>query len=206
MDVRGNRYEKSSFLVPELKLGELSLTDVEATEVCESYFSNTLIAGNLGNSQIYQGILGLDAFKGKNLLFDFAHSSLIVCDDKKVLEIHGYPLNSMAQGPFELFEKRIVVVVQTDIGPLKLMVDSGASGIVIKESLLKDKSCPKGTCGLPQCTTSTFVINGKDFGLQHLFLWDFPKEFSGIDGLLGMDFLLEHQMYIDQQNKVLYIN
>jgi hypothetical protein len=71
-DVRDNKYNTPAFLLPEVKIGNCTLTNLKVSEINETYFQNTLVFGDLDTTQSRQGVLGLDAFKNKNLLFDFA--------------------------------------------------------------------------------------------------------------------------------------
>jgi hypothetical protein len=204
-DLKGNVYVESSFDVSGIKMENNILPDIRVFELDESFLHNTHVAGNLANTFSSQGILGLDAFRNQNLLFDFARSSLIVCNDKKALESQGYHLSSMVQVPFEHYKKCIFIIAETDMGPLKLIIDSGASLTIVRASIFQEQLCQKSNWDLPKFTTSTFVFNGKDFGPQDLMLFDITNKLVECDGVLGMDFLLKHQLYIDHQSRVVYI-
>jgi hypothetical protein len=204
-DVKGNEYVEPSFLVPEVTLDSMTLTDVKVLELDESFLQNTHIVKKSNEPEASEGILGFDAFRNNNLLFDFAHSTLIICDDKKTLESQGYRLSSMIQAPFGQYKKCIFVTVETDMGPLKLIVDSGASLTAVRAALFQEQVCQKSVYDSPKYTTSTFALNGKNFGPQDLMLLEITGKMAECDGVLGMDFLLQHQLYIDRQNKTVYI-
>ena len=59
--------------------------------------------------------------------------------------------------------------------------------------------------GFPIYTTSMFEIGSKNFGSMNLYLFDITPELHEIDGVLGMDFVKNHVIYIDYKDKVLYI-
>jgi hypothetical protein len=204
-DIKGNEYKEPSFRIFGIKMENMILNDMKVLELNENFLHNIHIAGNLANTRLSQGILGLDAFRNKNLLFDFAHSSLIVCNDKKALESQGYHLSPMTQVPFEHYKKCIFITAETDVGPLKLIIDSGASLTIVRSSIFQEQLCQKSNCGLPKFITTIFTFNGKDFGPQDLMLFDITNKLVECDGVLGMDFLLKHQLYIDHQGKTVYI-
>ena len=98
-----------------------------------------------------------------------------------------------------------VFSVNTDMGVIRLSIDTGASGTFVRSSRLEGREVHKIDHTLPVFTSSTFVIGGKDFGSMDLHLLNIAPEWHEIDGLLGMDFLENHVVYIDNQKNVVYI-
>ncbi|MBX9745087.1 MAG: hypothetical protein K2X08_07765 [Chlamydiales bacterium] len=54
--------------------------------------------------------------------------------------------------------------------------------------------------------TQKFAISGVDLGKSLLYAFELSEEISDIDGVLGMDFLGLHQIYIDYFNSTLYLS
>lgn len=60
----------------------------------------------------------------------------------------------------------------------------------------KGQTHAKDSRGFQVFTTQKFFIGDKEFGAKDLFLYDIAPELKEIDGMLGMDFLEKHIVYI----------
>jgi hypothetical protein len=70
---------------------------------------------------------------------------------------------------------------------------------------LQDQECATDERGFSFFNTRKFSIGNNDFGSKNLFLYDIVPELQEIDGLLGMDFLKNHVVYIDYKSRTVYI-
>jgi hypothetical protein len=59
--------------------------------------------------------------------------------------------------------------------------------------------------GFPWLTSTHFTMNGTNFGSQDLYFLSMTRELNDLDGILGMDFIEKHVIYIDFSKKLLYI-
>jgi hypothetical protein len=84
-----------------------------------------------------------------------------------------------------------MINVETDTGMLKLLLDTGATCTAVRAPCLN--------------STSKFILVGHDFGTQSIFPIDLMPT-ADWDGLLGMNFLREHSLFIDYPNKVIYLD
>lgn len=207
-DFRGKSYEAPSFIIPKITIDTLVLTDVVAKEERKDFLSNVTLWENSQDSNTITneklGALGRPLLERFNLLLDFGNSRIIASNSLQKLKKAGFHLDKMVKMPLE--EGRgIIISVNTDLGVKKFDIDTGATINYIRASLLKNMKCDSGQYGMDTFTTSKFVMNEKDFGAVTLNLLDITPELTEMDGCLGMSFLKNHIVYIDYQNKYLYI-
>lgn len=193
-DVNGHKIEYSTYLIPEIKIGDLAFTDVIVAERNQEY--------NAGEEV---GEIGLPLLKKNNLMFDLSHSTIIACDSQDKLKKMGYFLEDMTQIPFEIIEGAggIIIPVSTDFGVIKLALCTGSTLSLIKSSLVKEHEIQKDEQDA-KFVSSAFMIGAKNWGYQELYLQDFFN-MQQVNGFIGMDFLSEHLLYIDFKNKMVYI-
>ncbi|MGE5195809.1 MAG: hypothetical protein ACM3JI_00585 [Anaerolineae bacterium] len=208
-DIKGNFYESPSYLVPKIRVGDLILTEVIVKQEDDIYVTHTTLWKDSKDERKFEnkdaGTLGRPLLEKTNLLLDFSNSKIIACNTKQKLKEMGFLLDEMAQVPIETDAKGIIVKVNTDAGTLKLVLDTGATITLIRSSLLQAQACKRDERGFLTFVTSRFVMGKKDFGRKNLFLYDITPELHEIDGILGMDFLKNHVIYIDYPNKVIYV-
>ncbi|MGE5196268.1 MAG: hypothetical protein ACM3JI_02935 [Anaerolineae bacterium] len=208
-DVKGNFYESPSYIIPRVKIGDLLLIDTIVKQEDDIYKINTTLWNNKENEPTpsiqHFGTLGRPLLEKKNLLLDFKNSLMFVSNDIKKLKENGYNLNKSIKVSFQMGRTGIILLVNTDIGTIKLSIDTGSTVSLVRSSIFQNTEINKKEHGIPIYTTSKFAIGNKDFGNKDLFLYDITSELNEIDGVLGMDFLKKHVVYIDYKNKVLYI-
>jgi len=208
-DINGNKYEAPSYLIPEMRIGDLILANVVVQEDDDDFiFNATMWDGENKGRDIVdkeQGVIGRPLLEKVNLLLDFGHSTIFASNDKNKLKKAGYCLDHMTKVPFELGRMGIILQVDTDIGIKRLSIDTGSSLNLIRSSLLKDHECQKGQYNIPFFITSKFIIGGEDFGSMCLHLHKITPELNELDGFLGAPFLESHVLYIDFPHKVVYI-
>jgi hypothetical protein len=204
-DAKGNFYASPSYRIPSVKIGDLVLTDVVARQENDFYKFNTTLWDD-GVKEQHHGSLGRPLLEKTNLLLDFQHSIMIASNDRQQLQKMGYNLKNMTRVPFQKGENGIIVIrSETDAGTLKLCLDTGSTITLIRASRLSDQKCTIEERGFSVCSTKRFLIGNKDFGAKNLFLYDLSPEFLEIDGVLGMDFLKNHIIYIDYKNEMIYL-
>jgi len=204
LDFRGNKYETPLYCIPQVKAGSFLMKKTKAREESLSFATKGSIIIDGSKECIFAGRLGRDFFADKNLFLDFNHGTLIACSKLKDLGRKGYELNNLIAVPFKSTSDGLVVEVETDLGKQRLVIDTGATASVIRSRDVQDLDC-KQRNGMTVIETSKFAMGGTDFGLRELYLIDLSPEFNEIDGLLGMDFLKEHVIYLDFARKTAYI-
>ena len=94
--------------------------------------------------------------------------------------------------PFQSGQFGIVITAETDLGTKRLVLDTGATHSALRGVL---EVAPPDE--LPLSKSNTLLIGNHDFGKWEFVMYPIPKEAHDIDGILGIDFFLEHSIYID---------
>ncbi len=198
IDIGGKEVEFPSYLLPEVKIGDLIFKDLFVMEIDRN--------GENPCKQNRLAYFGLKFLEEQNLLLDFANSTIISSSDLKKLKRAGYSIEEMMKVPCEIGRNGITLPVSTDIGLVRLDVSPVNTFSLISSDLVKENVTKDGPIGLRLVTTSSFAIGERNFGAQDLCLYNLSLESYGADGYLGMDFLLDHVLYFDFKNKIAYID
>jgi hypothetical protein len=212
-DMMGISYEKAAYLVPLVKIGDLSFSDVIVDEQSDDFmFNNTFGKGANTSKDDFKddfenrlGSIGRALLVKRNLLLDFHNSIMFISNDREQLKRVGYDLEDFTQCAFEMGRTGIVLPTDTEMGKMRFSLDTGCSVSFIRASFISHHVPNGKKYGLPFVRTSKFEIGGRDFGNMNLYLQDITPELSEIDALLGMDFLKNHIVYIDHRDQVVYI-
>lgn len=145
-------------------------------------------------------VIGLDLFKDYLLTINFPERQLIISD-----EYNSYAMldNTWISLPFVIEKEGLVISVSDDIKTYKMVLDTGATFSIIKESSLAQK-----TFQINKDDSYQFIdlkVNNLDSNkIRAIILDSLPAEFQA-DGLLGGDFLNKHIVKIDFKNKKLWV-
>ncbi len=204
MDLKSNRYISPKYVIPTIKMGGVSFDEVIVKEKNEAFHRNTVIREQNANiPSKRRGTVGFSLLKRKNLLLDFPHARLAFIDkDNRQV---GYPVEDMLKVPFEMTASGVIINIGTDMGEKKFLVDTGATMTALRSSECCPEKYHKDSCEQDCFVTSQFVIGGKNFGDMVVYPLDITPEMDKIDGFLGMTFLMDHVVYIDFREKMLYI-
>jgi hypothetical protein len=207
-DALGNSYESRAFRLPLVQLGKLRLRDVTATEQKDDFVVNTTLYAEAGPDELCEGksgSIGRALLGARNLLLDFGTGQLYVSNNRSKLKKAGYDLRQFVSLPFEMARTGVVVPVVTDVGSLRLSLDTGSTFTIAKPAQFADREVSATDHGFSVVTTCQFSIGEKDFGSMDIHLFDITPELHEIDGVLGMDFLEQHILYIDYDHGLLWI-
>jgi hypothetical protein len=208
-DVKGNTYSSSAYQIKKIKIGGHSFKDVIVKEINKRYVLNSVLYIEKNDkNEVFNdkfGVIGRALLERMNLLLDFQNSIIIECDDIKNLEQIGYSANNLTPSSFDIGPTGLILTVNTTIGKTRLSLDTGSTVSIIRSSFVKEDVPKKQEYGLSYINTSMFEIGNRDFGRMNLYLYDVTPELHEIDGLLGMDFLKNHVVYIDYKHKMIYI-
>lgn len=206
-DIKGTRYEVLVYRIPEICIDNQIFRNVQTKEESIDFIKNSTAGSSEKQEMAHDddGRIGRDLFSGKNLFFDFHNSTFIVTNDISRLKKVGYSLDKFTQVRFERTPKGYNLEIKIDdVGIKKFAIDTGAShSILCSSSVATIPNTQK--CGFPMLQTSRFIIGSKDFGNQELLILEFPTHCTDIDGILGMDFLKEHVIYLDFTKMIAYI-
>jgi hypothetical protein len=205
-DFRGNSYEGTSYFIPKIKIGNLTLSNIVANEESDDFIANVTIWNNTGitREKLKSGDIGRPILEKFNLLLNFQDAEIIACNNPQKLKKLGFDLSEMEKMPLE--EGRgLIIKVNTDLGMKNIDFDTGATKSVLRSSNVEGQEELEEQYGMKKFTTSKLVIGNKDFGETLFYLCEITPELHEIDGMLGMDFLKKHVVYFDYPNRVVYI-
>ncbi|MES2122556.1 MAG: hypothetical protein V4492_07255 [Chlamydiota bacterium] len=175
--------EVRSYRLKEVTIGKLTFKDVLAVEAMDE-------------SEV--GVIGRPLLIKHNLLLDFRKSTLIMCNRFKDIERVGYGREDWVQVPLTLGPGGVVLSIETDLGTTRFSL-----GTTTGKTLIKSLSTQVEP---PYLTTRTFRIGNDEFGSPKLYPYPITVDTSSeVDGILGMDFLYRHLVYIDFENQCVYI-
>lgn len=184
-NLTGVNSESNIYLIPEVKIGD------------RVTFSKVPIRENpIPNEKNKpDGWVGKDLLINSNLLIDLKHSRMFISNDKILLKKEGIDIEKMKKIEISEYKSVPILPVNTDFG-IKRFILSTRAPITIIGKNNGDRSV---------ITTSKFIIGDCDFGKQDLHLFDIPSDFGNADGFIGLDFIKNHIIYIDAQDKTVYI-
>jgi hypothetical protein len=208
-DAKGNTYNSAAFQIKKIQIGNHSFKDVIVKETNKDYVLNTVVYIEKNNkNEVFNekfGVIGRALLEKMNLLLDFQNSVIIECNDITDLEQIGYDVNKLTASHFDVGPTGFILTVNTAVGAARLSLDTGSTVSMIRSSFVKEDVPKKQQYGLPYINTPFFEIGNRDFGSMRLYLYDITPELHEIDGLLGMDFLKDHVVYIDHKKKMIYV-
>jgi len=202
IDFRGNQYETKVFLIPQVQLGQLIFKKARVKEEAVSFSTTGSIIRPV-NEPMNAGRIGRDLFLEKNIFMDFQNSFFAVTNDARFLKQRGYNLSRSVQTSFKLTSDGIIFECDTDLGRLHLILDTGSTLSVIRKNI--NEHSKDSNTDIPLFSSSKFSISGVNFGPKEFGLIPLSDEYKGIDGLLGMDFLEKHFVYLDFKRSTAYI-
>lgn len=167
----------------------------------DSWIGEDLDAYSMEKEPCFVGRLGGILGRKENALIDFPNNCIVFSQKSKQIK------KSWISLPLKKIEGGIIVTVDTDFGKKNLMIQTLCSQSIFAEHAVpKEKLLTKEGCwdGFP-----TVYLEGLSFGKNHCE----PLRFAvcpyampeGCDGMLGMDFLRKNRIYIDFQEKLLWL-
>ena len=207
VNLAGEEHLTKSYIIPSAKIWYLKLANFEIEEDVpgvQIYDPNQRTTADLAADK--PGKIGRSVFTNLNLFMDFRNSAMFACHNLNDRKKNGYHLDKLVQFPFEMdINTGIIWKVDTDLGIKKLLLDTGCSLNLIKPSAVKGQPCEEWLPGLQRYKSSKFLLGGKDFGETNLTLSEISPVLGTFDGIIGMEFLKEHVVYLDFKKKIAYV-
>ncbi len=200
-DIFGIEYETPVYIIPEITAGDILVKNMVTKE--EEYKLVYSSNGDLTDTET-DGSVGLPLLSLKNLLLDFSKPMIFATDSHDLLDLLGYDLDQFQKVSFQESDEFILFSIELDIGSKQFILDTGCTWSFLRSDLLTQQTLISFVPEIPIYETSKFKIGGHDFG--EIELCSLKMAHSELfDGILGMDFLEEHIVYIDFSANVLYI-
>ncbi len=206
-NIKGESFKRDVFVLPEISLGRKAFQKIMAVERCSGDDNATILSGEKKDLDVEpsQGILGRAFLKKFNILLDFEYPRLLLLKNK-FRNIKGYNFKDFHKIPFEIGKEGMKIQVDTDVGQLLFVLDTGSTMTLVSDRVnSKDKKITNSQYGLLTFKTKKLVLEGLDYGELDLHRIQMAAALNDIDGILGMDFLKKHVMYIDFKSNALYL-
>jgi len=146
------------------------------------------------------------------LQYNTSYSSKII-PYKKIIEEQEAKKSYEYQIPLQKYGEHFTLKVQIDDIWVRLMLDTGASYTFLDEQKGQDLEVLENNLKLNTAGNEieATLVRAKLFKIGELELKDMkitlaPFKQDGIDGLLGMNFFKHFKFYIDQKERILYLN
>jgi hypothetical protein len=133
--LRGKTYESNVYELPEVRMDNISLYKAKVEGSNLEFEKDTIFSKEKENQFEDLGRIGWKAFYNLNIFIDCENSLMAFCDGLKTLEKQGYPVESFAQAPLLLDRKFIEFEAMTNEGPLRCLLDTGASCSFLNKEL-----------------------------------------------------------------------
>ncbi len=220
--MRGKTYEKDSYELEKMSIEDVHFFPIQTDENHLEFQKDSILTGSGDLFESHSGRIGWTLFQAFNILVDFKHFTLAVCDSLETLKQQGYPVESFAETPLFLDRGFIEFEAMTEKGSLRCILDSGATVNLLNKDL--EKGCNdhmiftgRGGPSLASLNPenkdllifdredtqelSVFKIGGKEFG---------PLTFNrvkcpiAVDAIFGMESLYHTLVFIDFENRKIY--
>lgn len=153
------------------------------------------------------GVIGLGALSSRNMLLDMAQQRLLLYERGGM---ERPDLSSWQHVPFVYDYEGIVITLHADGVPIRFSLDTGASTSILRDdaaiftqrpSPCAGKQAEDTHCGIWRLTRP----ESHGMPLDDLDVLVVPMASVPFDGLIGMDFLGSHKVFIDFDTQTLHI-
>lgn len=196
------------FIIPKIKLGNFVEKNVKGVLIPKLWGGND--DGFQATEASNNGVIGYPLLSKFNVLFDYAHSKLILVQPGK--KPAQYNIEKWRIIPFN---EHLLTKLKLNGKTVTLIWDTGAIPSKISRSIAKNyKQIPvpknnpyNGGCN--KCfmveTTSLTTMEDKILPNTWFSVIDIPS-FAPFDGLIGSNFYAKNLVYFDFDNRRIYIN
>ncbi len=200
-DIKGNQYKSNTYSVPLVKSKNFACKDAIIIEESRDFITTGAVLWRRDhekNSPLpFAGRIGRYCFTPHNLFIDFPNSMMFVTNSIEELRTDDWPISNLSEIPFKMGEWGIILSIETDMGVKKFILDTGANASILR-------STEKMPVERQRFTTKKFAAGGLDFGPLDLSLFEITPSMDA-DGILGLDFLKNHAIYLDFANNKAFI-
>lgn len=213
-DLKGNKYPSQAYRLGKVLIDQVKLYDLEALRDHPDFHIHSqfgpqsndlkLIESAKNRVSRFDGKVGRDAFKSYDCFLDFPNSTVQL--NPKGTGNKWCPPEEFTSVPIELNMLGISLLIETDFGIHRILLDTGATYSFVRKSL-QDRVEVREVVeesGDWYFYTNKLLIGNSNFGPWEFGFFEIAEKWD-IDGCLGVDFLLEHSVYLDFENKMAYV-
>jgi len=201
---RGDANDKKLFRIPKIRISNRLINDSCVQEATQSNENQTIFAQEGYQPVPASAKIGWKIFQNLNLLLDLKNEKIAFCDSLSTLQKQGYATEHFVQAPLIIERGLIEVIVDTNIGSLRCILDTGSTVNILNRDNEKNKSMEE-LLWSPEnyLTVTTFQVNQQEFG--PITFRQIPVQMPiHIDAILGMDFFSEHVVFLDFSHNLVY--
>jgi hypothetical protein len=191
----GNVYTKNIYEIPEVSIGDVSFLRTEIQEESKDFHTNSLLKDHEKLSSAAEpGRIGWEIFQFMNVFIDLANKRIAFCDGLSSLKKNSYSSELFVMAPLILERGFLEIDVESSLGPLRCVLDTGASVSILNIPMNEGKFSYELN---KFDDVSTVAIAGRDFGpirFYHLSI-ELPIH---VDAILGMNFFEENSVFCNR--------
>lgn len=210
-DFKGNDYVSPRYNIGEIKMGKVRIGTPSVMQESNKFLENVQTGKSERQPSEIAGRMGNKFLLKLNLLLDFKKGLFFFIRPQKGLEPlrkKRYKIENLLEVPLETSSCYAIFTIETDVGEKRFLLDTGSTLSRIKPFFVTPEDLKKmreNTNSRMYITSSKFVIGTHNFGEQDLYLIELADKWEGIDGILGMDFLMNHIVYLDLRARKAWI-
>ena len=205
--MKGNIYTIDVYKIPKMKMGSITFSPVKMSQENLNFNEESLLNIQKDSSlPVVAGTIGWKIFNQTALLLDLGSSMIAVCDSIGTFVNQGYSLEKFTKIPMIDDSQLIEFDTVTAQGPLRCMLDTGCTINFLNSNNVQGESFSQMIQEEKNYTKfSSLKMNKTEFG---------PIEFCKIpiqlpcqiEAILSMDFLKDHIVLIDFNNRQIYLS
>lgn len=205
--VRGGVFEENVYELSNFKLGRLTIAHRLIQEESDVWDDESAIIPNIDPSLLsIDGRIGWRLFKKITLFLDLKNGNIALAGSRDDFLRKGYSLNGFTKTALYLDRGFIEFMARIPRGTLSCILDSGCTSNLIHSDDLNHVPLEKLIVDESRfMRIDRFEIGENDCG--PIVLRPVPIHFHvPVEAILGMEFLLNHRVFIDFPNQEIYFS
>jgi hypothetical protein len=194
--IRGIEHLENLYEIPEIDMGPINvLNPILHEHSAEFSRETTIFFEGEKPSAPEPGMVGWELFGNTDLLLDLNNSIIAICDSVETLVEQGYDIDTFIKTPLLLERGLVEVELNTSKGPLRCMMDTGATLNHINQEVEMTE-----IMNIPPVEMD---VDGLSQIAFHPLTIKLPIH---IEAVLGMEFFMTHVVFLDFAENCTYIS
>lgn len=202
----GNNYLVPFYKVPRASIQAASWREPVIGERCDEYAREIRIIHDKDDPvDEYDGAMGWLLFREMNLLLDFGNGKAVICDGLGTLRKRGYLVDSWVRTPLLIDRGIVECEATTPDGIIRCFLDTGTTCNFLHKEMPGKSMADACLDHNNFVEYSSFKVGETELG--PIVLRQVPVRLPiSVPVVLGMDFFLNHQVFIDFVEGYLYFS